>query len=128
MIVATLMSDTNLGLYIDDFEGGSEATYAYVVDDSGQETLVCVTYGGKADINDVGIYCAGNGIGSDILNGGNVPNQRDIDYDNSEDVEDYQSARLLFTEDTASHWEPDSKSWSQTAPLTPNPHVDGYGY
>ena len=124
MIVATLMDDTVLGLYVDDFEGGSEATYAYVVDPSGQEILVCVTYGGEADVNNVGIYCAGNGIGSTVLNGGTVPSQKDIDYDNADDIADYEIARQLFSDTTASHWVPSSKSWDQTAPLAPDAHED----
>jgi general secretion pathway protein G len=123
MTVKELMNDAVLGLYIDDFEGGSEATYAYVVDSSGQEVLVCVTYGGVADVNDVGIYCAGNGIGSDIL--ANAPSQRDIDYDNADDVPDYETARVLFTVDTASNWDPQTKSFNDSTTLTdlqPNQH------
>jgi type II secretory pathway pseudopilin PulG len=110
--VTDLMDDSVLGLYVDDFEGGSEATYAYVVDGSGQEILVCVTYGGNNDLNKVGIYCAGNGIGSTVLNGGNVPNQKDIDYDNVDDINDYHEAAGLFTTDTASHWNPSTKAFT----------------
>lgn len=45
------------------FDGGSDATYYYSVDTTGQNVLICVTYGGFNDENDLGGYCNGNGFG-----------------------------------------------------------------
>ncbi len=48
----------------EDFEGGSDATYYYAVDDTdGQVCIVCVSLGGIDDEGDEGFYCTGNGIG-----------------------------------------------------------------
>lgn len=61
--VETLVT-TTLADYIDEFDGGSDATYYYAVDTTNQEILVCVSLGGLADANNLGFYCNGNGFGS----------------------------------------------------------------
>ncbi|MBI2356514.1 type II secretion system protein [Candidatus Dojkabacteria bacterium] len=62
---SALSSTGVLGKYVDSssFDGGSDATYYYAVDDTGQSTLVCVSFGGVDDENDLGGYCNGNGFG-----------------------------------------------------------------
>lgn len=90
--------------YIDDFDGGSEATYAYAVNDTGQEMIVCVTYGGVGDQNEVGIYCTGNGINGSMSG----PTVREIEYDAANATE-YNAARAIFTDGTdnyCSDWQP----------------------
>jgi len=117
--VSALMADGILGEYVDDFDGGSEATYSYTVDSSGQETLVCVTYGGVGDENTIGIYCAGNAINSTIFN--SPPTAKDIDYS---DVTNYNLAVVQFdtTDGTCSDWNPATKAWDTcTAPGSQTP-------
>jgi len=91
--------EDSIAPYIDDFEGGSEATYAYRVDSSGQETLVCVTYGGVGDVNKGGIYCTGNGVGGSLISG--APSEKDIEYGSSL----YDAAEDLFDNGCA-NWDP----------------------
>ena len=46
------------------FDGGSEATYYYDVDDIDQQfVVVCVSLGGIDDEGERGFYCVGDGIG-----------------------------------------------------------------
>lgn len=56
-----------LDFYVDAaFDGGSPATFYYIVDATDpapQEFLVCVTYGGIDDAAELGGYCNGNGFG-----------------------------------------------------------------
>lgn len=50
------------------FNGGTEATYYYFVEDvSQQSVLVCVTNGGIEDERERGLYCTGNGFGDTEL-------------------------------------------------------------
>lgn len=52
-------------LDINEFTGGTEATYYYMVDATDQqEVLVCVSLGGAGDEKLRGFYCNGNGFGS----------------------------------------------------------------
>ena len=103
--------------YIDDFDGGSEATYGYAVGTDGQEVIVCVTLGGIGDANGLGIYCTGNGINGTI--GG--PTIQDIEYDPT-DTTEYDLAIDVFdgTLGTSSNWDP-AIEWTSpgTAPTTP---------
>ncbi len=66
-----------------EFEGGSDATYYYAVDDTdGQVCIVCVSLGGIDDEGDKGFYCTGNGIG--YLPAGNTQiTKQDIPADDS---------------------------------------------
>ena len=63
--------DYYIGEYLDDgaFDGGTEATYFYDVDDLGQEVIICVSLFGipAADTRQGDFYCNGNGFGSDAL-------------------------------------------------------------
>jgi len=46
------------------FDGGSDATYYYAVDNIDQRfVIVCVSLGGIDDENEKGFYCTGDGIG-----------------------------------------------------------------
>jgi type II secretory pathway pseudopilin PulG len=73
---------TTLDGYIDDFDGGSDATYYYETETTGQIALVCVTYGGLDDINQLGAYCTGNGIGTVDELDINIE-EKDMDYADS---------------------------------------------
>jgi type II secretory pathway pseudopilin PulG len=115
----TSEDDDSLAEYIDDFDGGSEASYAYHVDTSGQEVLICVTYGGEADTNELGIYCTGNAIGGSLISG--APSEKDIDYGSA----DYNLAEDLFDATHCSDWDP-ATEWdgvcdeiSYTPPASP---------
>jgi type II secretory pathway pseudopilin PulG len=111
LTVQALMADGILGEYIDDFDGGSEATYAYAVDSSGQEALVCVTYGGVGDENEIGMYCAGNAINSTLITG--APGTKDIDYTNVTDY-DLVANNLFTATETCSDWDPATQDWLVT--------------
>jgi len=66
----------------EEFEGGSDATYYYDVDDiDGQVAIVCVSLGGWDDEGDKGFYCTGNGIGYLPTTGGTRITQQDISAD-----------------------------------------------
>jgi type II secretory pathway pseudopilin PulG len=103
--LALLMADDTLGEYVDDFDGGSEASYAYIADSTGQEILVCVTYGGVGDANDLGIYCTGNGINGDLSV---APSEKDIEYSTTND---YNTVNAAFAADTCSDWDPATQTW-----------------
>ncbi|KKR06223.1 MAG: hypothetical protein UT34_C0001G0263 [candidate division WS6 bacterium GW2011_GWF2_39_15] len=88
--------DTALGTggalekYIDSkaFDGGSDATYYYSVEDpAGQSVLVCVSYGGPQDENGQGGYCNGNGFGS-LPSGTSVQKKELDDSEFATQVED----------------------------------------
>ncbi|MDD3474958.1 MAG: hypothetical protein PHP08_03630 [Candidatus Dojkabacteria bacterium] len=107
--VETLV-DTTLTEYIDAFDGGTEASYSYTVDDTQQEAIVCVTLGGIGDKNQLGVYCTGDGLGSTVITG--APSAKYLEYGESEysDV-----AENLFTVDNASAWTP-SDEWTADDP------------
>lgn len=66
----------------DQFDGGSDATYYYDVDDTdGQVAIVCVSLGGIDDEGDQGFYCTGNGVGYLPADGTAKITQQDIDAD-----------------------------------------------
>jgi len=47
-----------------EFDGGTDATYYYAVDEYDQQfVIVCVSLGGVDDENQRGFYCTGDGIG-----------------------------------------------------------------
>ena len=47
-----------------EFDGGTDATYYYAVDEYDQQfIIVCVSLGGVDDENQKGFYCTGDGIG-----------------------------------------------------------------
>lgn len=51
----------------EEFDGGSDATFYYVVPNSTnpQWYVVCVTYGGVDDASEQGGFCTGNGFGAE---------------------------------------------------------------
>jgi len=64
-----------LGKYLDNgaFNGGTAATFYYLVDtDDQQVVLVCVSKGGIDDAKDLGYYCNGNGFGSSYVATGTI--------------------------------------------------------
>lgn len=84
------MTGTVLADYMDDgaFDGGTEATFYYEVDDLQQEVLVCVSLFGTVGGNSRpgSFYCNGNGFGSTNLLGGNITEKtidRGVDLDES---------------------------------------------
>lgn len=66
------------------FEGGSDATYYYAVDETDQQfVVVCVSLGDVDDENQRGFYCTGDGIG--LLPEGNPITDNDIGSQKSGD-------------------------------------------
>jgi len=99
----------------DSFDGGTTATYFYGVggDAGDQATLVCVTLRGAAAENvqhpDGAVYCAGNGIGVDIVfdgvTAGNIQVPvKEMTYENRDD---YNSAWQEFASG-GSEWNGDT--------------------
>jgi type II secretory pathway pseudopilin PulG len=99
----------DLGEYIDDFDGGSEATYYYDVDGTNQVILVCVTHGGSMDENELGAYCTGNGVNSTDVSPSGL-SSKDLEFGS----EDYTALMdVIDTVDYYSEWEPASP-WGVT--------------
>ncbi|MCD4756250.1 type II secretion system GspH family protein [bacterium] len=106
---ALLAADGDLDEYVDEFDGGSEATYAYLVDAIQQEFLVCVTIGGAGDVAHLGIYCTGNGLSSDVISG--TPGVKFSEYVAS--PTDYDDVRVSFIDANAIDWDSDG-DWGAT--------------
>jgi type II secretory pathway pseudopilin PulG len=118
--------EDSIAEYIDDFDGGSEATYAYQVDASGQQVIICVTYGGAGDANNLGMYCTGNAIGSTDFDSTPMPSAKDLDYG----TDDYDTAASLYP-NYASVWVPNPVSpateWSNATTDEQLPDADTSG-
>jgi len=99
-----ITTDTLLGKYMDQgaFNGGTPATFYYMVDTTNQQVvLVCVSKGGENDEKELGYYCNGNGFGSDEVAGGTITSK------------DLPTGFALFTTGTGfttSYW--DGKAWN----------------
>ena len=81
-----------LGAYMENFDGGSEATYFYDSDDLQQTFVVCVTLGGINDRSQLGIYCTGIGIGAIDESGLVSISSKYLDYDST----DYQTVLVAL--------------------------------
>jgi len=102
---ALLESADLLDNFVDDFNGGSEASFGYIVDNTQQTVLICVTYGGIEDQNLQGLYCTGNGIGAEEITADEYtfipPTIKDIPW---EDSVEYGCAGRVF-EEGCSNWQ-----------------------
>ena len=100
-----------LAKYIDQkaFDGGSDATYYYATDVTGQSILICVTYGGFADTKAMGGYCQGNGFGVLPTTGTKVTS-KDLDATsfNTEVVSNVGNSAGQFI---ATNWSATTKNW-----------------
>ncbi len=100
--------------YIDagQFDGGADGSFYYFVDATGQEFVICATFGGFADEMSQGVYCNGNGI-----TGGNVPpftgNPVDIVagnvYENGDGSTVYGA--VVAETDRRSNWDAEARDW-----------------
>lgn len=100
---SALSVDGALNKYIDSstFDGGSPATYYYAVDDTGQSMLVCVSFGGLDDTNELGGYCNGNGFG--VIPTGSPVTQKEMES------EEFLSSMGSFP--VSQDWESKSDGW-----------------
>jgi len=91
--------------YIDQkaFDGGSDSTYYYAVDTTGQSVLVCTSFGGHNDENALGGYCNGNGFGS-LPSTGTPVSKKDLD--DSEFAQQVEAGGFI-----SSDWEASTKSF-----------------
>lgn len=107
-LIGTSGSTGILGKYMDSgaFDGGTDASYYYAVDDLGQSVLVCVTLGGHADATGQGIYCNGNGF-NDNTNLGFIITDKDVEVT---EIADY--AAVSDDNFEASNWLDDTSSWT----------------
>jgi len=100
-----------LSEYIDQkaFDGGSDATYYFAADTTGQSMLACVSYGGFADEKEMGGYCQGNGFGVLPTTGTKVAS-KDLTADefNTEVVANVGSTDGQFI---ATDWSATAKNW-----------------
>lgn len=92
-----------LGKYVDSsaFDGGSDATYYYAVDATGQSMLICVTYGGHDDATNQGAYCNGNGFGT--LPSGTPVSKKELTADEADAV--------LSSFTVSNNWDASTRSW-----------------
>jgi prepilin-type N-terminal cleavage/methylation domain-containing protein len=98
--------------YVDQegFDGGSDATFYYAVDDTGQSALICVSFGGQADENGLGGYCNGNGFGSLPLSGSTKVSNKTLD-DSEFNTQVISSAGGGAGAFIASDWSAADKDW-----------------
>lgn len=104
--VETLIT-TTLDEYIDDFDGGSQATYYYDVDGTNQVVLVCVTMGGLLDESELGAYCTGNGINAEAGTLDVDVTQKELAYDATAGTE-YSDVIAAMQAGGSSAWDPAS--------------------
>jgi len=97
-----------LGKYLDNgaFNGGTAATYSYIVSTDQQVVLVCVAKGGEDDDKELGYYCNGNGFGSADVAGGDITS-KDIAFGVTDD---YVFVDTAASGITRSLW--DGKAWN----------------
>jgi prepilin-type N-terminal cleavage/methylation domain-containing protein len=76
--------DSPLKPYIDaSFDGGSEASFHYDTTTTAQSYLICVSYGGIDDTDELGFYCTGDGFEDDNVFGGGIAN-KEIEFGSAE--------------------------------------------
>jgi len=72
-----------LEAYVDaSFDGGSPATFYYDTNTTKQAYLICVSFGGQGDTDELGMYCTGDGFDDSEIFGGNISN-RDVEFGES---------------------------------------------
>ena len=108
---AALGENGALQQYIDQkaFDGGSDSTYYYATETTGQSILVCVSYGGFADEKAMGGYCQGNGFGV-LPTSGTKVQTKDLSATefNTEVVANVGSNAGQFV---ATNWSATTKNW-----------------
>jgi type II secretory pathway pseudopilin PulG len=111
MSPATLLgAGGGLAEYIDEFDGGSDATYTIAIDSTGQEIIVCVSLGGHDDENELGYYCTGNGLAGEIAS---APDVKDITYSGGAYSDADIAAFLTANAQNSSDWYASSKAWTE---------------
>ncbi|HAM37741.1 MAG: hypothetical protein UR96_C0008G0013 [candidate division WS6 bacterium GW2011_GWC1_36_11] len=97
-----------LGQYLDNgaFDGGTAATYYYMVSTDQQVVLVCVAKGGLDDDKELGFYCNGNGFGATEVAGGAITS-KDVAFGTGAD---YTYISTPSTGITSSDW--DGNAWN----------------
>lgn len=106
--LGTLVSEGELSKYLDEgtFNGGTEATFVYLVD-QGQSALVCVTLGGTGDAKSRGVYCNGNGFNDSTGLGVEVTNKEVKTTDTV-----YTTLGTLSNADLSGDW--NGSAWDST--------------
>jgi len=97
-----------LGDYLDNgaFNGGTAATYSYIVSADQQVVLVCVSKGSTDDDKELGYYCNGNGFGSADVAGGAITS-KDVAFGTTADYTFLDTAAAGITR---SEW--NGKAWN----------------
>ena len=89
------------------FDGGADGTFWYYVHDQQQEFMVCTSFGGLNDANDLGVYCTGNGIETI------APfSENPVPTDNVYETNDDGYAEVLVG-GNSSNWYGENRSWTQ---------------
>lgn len=103
--------DTLLADYMDTgtFDGGTDATYWYFVEeDKKQSVLVCVSLGGHGDVSELGIYCNGNGFNDEELLGGAITD-KEVPFEVDGAV---NPVHTTIVGSAGSNWTRDGRAWA----------------
>lgn len=87
------------------FDGGGDATFYYTASGDGQSVLVCVTFGGLDDVQELGGYCQGNGFG--VLPGDVTTKASTKDMD----ATSFNTSVRSSSEVVAQDWDADTNAW-----------------
>jgi prepilin-type N-terminal cleavage/methylation domain-containing protein len=99
-------SDAALDEYVDaSFDGGAPASFYYATNTTNQAYLICVTYGGQSDADELGMYCTGDGFEDTNIFGGNVSN-KELEFGDSEYT--YMEANAENVADSVAQWSGDA--------------------
>ncbi len=99
----------DLSEYLEGFDGGSDATYYYLVSNDTQYVMVCVSNGGKAGSDTITeVVCEGNGFGqSDLGSDNNITideKRYEINDSDEFDVALFNEACGNVIDDECSDW------------------------
>jgi prepilin-type N-terminal cleavage/methylation domain-containing protein len=87
------------------FDGGGDATFYYGVSGDGQSVLICVTFGGLDDVQELGGYCQGNGFGVLPTDTPQPASTKDMDADA------FNTSVISSGEMVSQDWEADTNTW-----------------
>ncbi len=97
-----------LGSYLEDFDGGSDASYYYYVNADRTNVMFCVTNGGTVSQAFDTVICEGNAFGEADLDG--CVDNKVIEIDPDGNVADMKEC--LEAKFDRSDWDAASKGWS----------------
>jgi prepilin-type N-terminal cleavage/methylation domain-containing protein len=111
-LVDGINGNTYLSTYLEDFDGGSDATYYYYISEDKTKVLFCVTNGGLSTSDAVdAVLCEGNAFGDEGTSTLAKVNAIEDDVDRTAIIDTILGTDYF----TQSDWNGSTKSWG-TAP------------